>query len=666
MKKLLIEFLSEEIPARFQVDAFDQLKKNLETELFTLGFKFDNVEVDGTPRRMYFIADVANNSTPVTTEKRGPLKSAPEKAIAGFLTSNAISLEDCVEKEINGKVYLFATVTTKAQALTDVLPGIICKIINDMKWPKSMKWGSGDFMWARPLRNILCLYDNKVVEFDIPQLGKKSNNITFDHRSMGQGKIVVDSVENYKSLLAKGNVVLTRADRQNIILSEFDKIEDKYGIKINRHPGLLEEVIGLVEFPKVFVGQISDDFMHLPEEVLTTTMRINQRYFTTRGQDGKLSKYFVFVSNIKTIDNGATVINGNQKVLSARLYDAKFFFDQDVKTPLANFSSELAKITFHEGLGTVLDRVKRLTKIATQLSFLSTNPDLLYKAAELSKCDLKTSMVYEFPEVQGIMGGHYARLQGEDPYVYNAITEQYMPTGDRLPQTNGGILLSIVDKIDLLVSFFAVKKAPTGSKDPFGLRRAAIGILKQIIANRLEINNLRLILQSAFDTICQDFPDTETDPETVQNVMKFLKDRFIVIAADYGISKQLCLTFLGKSDNFLTTFGKAIEFSKSDYADQILSTFKRAYPFYCQSCQCDINESLFENEAESGLYNAIIHLSGKDVTLADLAKLDAPVNAFFDSVLVNADKEDVKNNRLSLVKLLLDKFFEIGDFSYLL
>lgn len=659
MKKLLIEILSEEIPARFQVEACEQFKSLVEGQLAEYGFTYSNIEADSTPRRMYFLADVAELSEAKTVEKRGPLASASVKAVEGFLASSGITMENCTARSVNGKTYLFATVTNEPEHFTNVLGGIIDKVVHAFKWPKSMHWSDKSFMWARPLRNIMCVYGEQVLRYQISGLGLCTNNVTCGHRFMGEKKIEISSASKYKQKMAENNVILTRAERLSRILAGFDQIEKAYGVKVNRHNGLLGEIIGLVEYPKLFVGEISNEFMHLPEEVLTASMRINQRYFTTNNHEGNISRYFVFVSNIETVDNGETVIRGNQRVLSARLSDAKFFFEQDLKRPLESYLPELKRVMFHEGIGTVYDRVSRLKQIAKELSYLSDDPDGLLRAVTLSKCDLKTSMVNEFTELQGIIGGHYARIQQESEYVHRAIYEQYLPLGNNIPKTNGGILLSIIDKIDLLVGFFSVYKAPTGSKDPFGLRRAAIGILKMIITNKLNITNLKNVIKSDYQAICRTFPETKLDPDTVEKVMNFIKDKLITIAADSGISKAVCSVFW-RDDSILSVFDKATALHNREDLDKLVSLFKRAYSFASDVSLDSIDTKLFEDASEQKLYDVLNSPNCSFELLYEIATV------FFDSVLVNVEDQKIKKNRLTLVAKLLAFFSSHGDFSKLI
>lgn len=664
MKKLLIEILSEEIPAGFQISAFEQFKTLIEERLSSHGFEYQNSEVDGTPRRMYFLADVSEKSTSVTVEKKGPLVSAPEPAIAGFLSSVGLSKKECITKSIGGKEYLFANITTPSEDLTNVLDGLTNDVLHNFKWPKSMHWGSSNFYWARPIRNVMCIYGSDPVIFEIRDLSMKTNNTTSGHRVLGSSNIRIQSADMYKQLMTDNYVMLRRSDRRNFILKEFDRIDAQYGIKIGRNKNLLEEVVGIVEHPTLFVGEISHEFMSIPEEVLTATMRINQRYFTTRDTNGFMSRYFVFVANIPTGDNGLTVKKGNQRVLTARLSDAKFFFEQDLKRELSDYKNDLKKLTFHEKLGSMFDRVERIVNIANDLKHLSDKPDLFIKSAELCKCDLKTSMVGEFPEVQGIIGGHYARLQKEDEYVYKAISEQYLPLGDNMPKTNGGILLSIADKIDLLVSFFSIGKGPTGSKDPFALRRAAIGILKLVIGNR--INLPHDIFSRAYDNLKSSI-SIDLDNNTPSKVVSFLKERLAVICNEYGIPKNVYSVF-SNSNDVLEIMDKSTQFINLKNAEPALEIFKRAYSIYDGSSS-KIDPQLFETSEETNLYNALSAVTiGHDLedNFNQLSKLILPVTEFFDNVLVNTDNIKVKANRMSLINMVLDKFAKIGDFEKLI
>lgn len=658
MKDLLIELLSEEIPSKFQLDAVQQFRLLLENSLKSDGFDVSDVEADITPRRMYFLAKVSGLSHEITIEKRGPLVSAPENSILCFLNANSISRNECEERTVNGKQYLFAKLITKSKKLHQVLPEIINDVVCKIKWNKSMHWEHNNFYWARPLRGIMCIYDRDVIDVEIDKIGLRSTNTTIGHRVIGQKRITVPSAYSYKQLMKDNGIILNRNERKEEILLNFAKIEKLYDIEINKDEALLDEVIGLVEHPKAFVGKISDDYMMLPEEVLTVTMRIHQRYFITRTHDNKISKYFVFVSNIEPTDDGETVIHGNQKVLAARLCDAKFFFENDLKFPLLHYNTELKKITFYEGLGSVFDRTQRIEYITQDLAQYATEPNQLQRAAKLCKCDLRTSIVSEFPEVQGVYGGHVASLQGEPEYVAQAISEQYLPVGDSIPQSNGGSLLAIADKLDLLVSFFAIKKSPNGSKDPFGLRRAAIGVLRIIIENKFSINNLYEIIKNAFERLKEQFASVQLDEATPGNVMLFLKNRFAVIARNNNL--KYFELFIDKG-NFLTAFEESKKFESTNDVEQMLEVFKRAYSIYPpNSSAAYINKDLFKTQYEYELFHA---LTSSECEFCELYKKSID---FFDNVLVNVDDKLIRENRLALIHELLRYFYKIGDFHKLI
>ena len=674
-KELIIEFFSEEIPARFQTSEIEQLEAMLKGSLDECGFAYRDLEINSTPRRLSATGYVSEFSETKMVEKKGPLVDAPQTAIDGFLKSLNASKSDCEEREIGGKKYLFFSKKLEAQKLVDCLPAIIEKILKNFKWPKSMRWKPSDFVWARPLRNVLCVFNRELVEFGIPEAGLTTNNRTIGHRFLGSQKwFEVSTIAEYKDGLRENFVILDRAERLKLIQDGLKKIESEKGISVDNKGNLLDEVVGLVEYPVLFIGEIPEEFMQLPPEILEVSMRVNQRYFCTKDKAGNFTKYFIFAANIPGTDGGKTIISGNQKVLCARLYDAKFFVENDKKSPLESKIPLLKKLTFQEELGSVFDKTERLMYIAEQLGYLSGNVDQLKRAAYLSKCDLKTEAVCEFPEVQGIMGAFYAKEQGESPYVYNAIYEQYYPLGDVMPKSEGGSLLSICDKLDSLVGFFAIGKMPTGSKDPFALRRAAIGILKIIKEKKFRIGNLEEILGRIYAKYCETLPQKSLAEDAPKKVYEFLEDRLKVILKAQEIRPEM-LDVFGKYD--LLTIMEAAEFLSKFLAtsdgEKLLQAYKRAFSIKAPNSGRSADVSKLVSDAEKGLVsvlaeaNLLLDSAGSvPEKIAVLSKISGSVLAFFDEVLINCENKEIRTERLNLVNDIAQTFERVGEFSKLI
>lgn len=679
-KELIIEFLSEEIPARFQVNACAQFEQIFKDELDSLGFEYRDIKVIATPRRMALTGNVCEFSKAKTTEKKGPLVDATAVAITGFLNSVGLSLEQCKKRDINGKIYLFAVQKSEPKQFAECLPGIVNKILEKFKWNKSMHWGSLQFMWARPLRNVLCVFGGQTVSFAVKCLNLMSSSETVGHRFLGTtNKFAVHSISEYIGKLRENFVILDREERIKIILDGIQKIEQEKNIKVDIHEGLLQEVAGLVEYPVVYAGRIPDEFMSIPAEILEVSMRVNQRYFCAKNSNGDFSEHFVFVANIPGTDGGKTIIEGNQKVLCARLADAKFFFENDKKKSLENLLPELKKLSFQDGLGTMADKSDRLAKIAERLGYLSSNVESLKRAAILSKCDLKTEVVCEFPEVQGIMGGHYAKNNGENSYVYKAIYEQYFPLGDRMPLTEGGSLLSICDKLDSLVGFFSIGKAPTGSKDPFALRRAAIGILKIIEANNFNLLDLQDVLNYVFEMFKTSFPKTKFDEDAPKAVYQFILARLKVLFKENGIIPEMLSVFSAEHNilNMINFSKQLTDYIASENGNLLFQMYKRAFCISdaesISDSDINIDVTLFNSDEERNLYSILTDanlLLEKAKNLAEkldiLSKISNTVSKFFDDVLINDSNESIKQNRIRLVKYVLKTCNSIGNLSVLI
>ena len=495
MAELLIELLSEEIPARMQLQAAKDFERLFSDRLKGYGLSFDAIKAYVGPRRLCLKVDgVPLQQAAVSEEVKGPREGAPPQALEGFLRKVGLSQDQVL---IENGVYV-ARIVKPAQDTHAILPELLHQVILAFPWPKSMRSGSSKFTWVRPIKRILFLFDGAVVPFELE--GIVASDLTQGHRFLGQTQpIMVTDFASYAKALADNSVILDHAERQQIILDQARRVCSEAGCSLIEDQGLLEEVAGLNEYPIALLGDMDPQFLTLPPEVIKTSMRTHQKYFSVRGNDGKMAAKFVIVSNMKALDGGAEIKRGNAKVLSARLSDAVFFWTEDQKA--GNFdrwNQKLSGVTFHAKLGTMQQRVLRLTALAQNLApSLRIAPDLAQIAAQSCKSDLACAMVGEFPELQGIMGGYYARLALMGESVADAIADHYRPQGpnDGLPETPLGALLALADKLDTLACFFAIDEKPTGSKDPFALRRACLGVLRIMRAQAISLD-LRAILKA--------------------------------------------------------------------------------------------------------------------------------------------------------------------------
>ena len=498
MAELLLELFSEEIPARMQAKAEADLRDALTKGLGEAGVEFGDVVARSGPRRlMVAISGLPEKSADVSEEKKGPKTDAPEKAIEGFLRGAGLSSIDQAEVRSDPKKgdFYVAVREIPGRPLEDIIAGLVPEIVRGFHWPKSMRWGRGELRWVRPLQRILCVFNGKTVEFEID--GLKSGNETEGHRVHGRGPFKVSSYAEYKETLQeKGFVAIAREDRRLLIEEQAQMVCAQAGLELVEDKGLLEEVTGLAEWPVVILGEMDPAFLSLPPEVVQLSMRTHQKYFAVRDpKTGELAPNFVVVANIEASDGGEAIAAGNSRVLSARLDDARFFWEQDKSTPLEKMAEKLATIDFKKELGTIADKVERVAALARELApKVGANPDMAERAARLAKADLVSGMVGEFPELQGVMGGYYAREQGETDAVATAIAEHYKPQGpsDAVPTEPVAIAVALADKLDTLVGFWAIDEKPTGSKDPFALRRAALGVVRIILENEVRLDLISL------------------------------------------------------------------------------------------------------------------------------------------------------------------------------
>ncbi|MEL6244320.1 MAG: glycine--tRNA ligase subunit beta, partial [Pseudomonadota bacterium] len=506
MPQLLLELFSEEIPARMQARAESDLLKALTERLKAAGLSFDGAFACSGPRRLTVVVDGLDaRSEDVRETRTGPKVGAPEKAVAGFLRGAGLaSIEDAeiVDDPKKGQVYA-AIIETPGRDAGDIIAEAVPEIIRGFHWPKSMRSGTGELRWVRPLQRILCVLHGKTVAFDVDSI--QSGNETEGHRVHGRGPFTVTGWSDYEAQLeGEGHVRLKREDRKALILEQAEAACKKAKLELVPDEGLLEEVTGLAEWPVVVLGEMDPAFLGLPPEVIRLSMRTHQKYFAVRDpKTGDLAPRFITVANIEAADGGETIAAGNAKVLSARLEDGRFFWENDKARGLDAMRDDLGKIDFKKELGTIADKVERVAALARELApKVGADPDLAERAARLAKADLVSEMVYEFPELQGVMGRYYALEAGEDAAVADAIRDHYKPQGpsDAVPSRPVSVAVALADKLDTLVGFWAIDEKPTGSKDPFALRRAALGVVRIILQNALRLG-LRQTLTGGFGKV---------------------------------------------------------------------------------------------------------------------------------------------------------------------
>ncbi len=686
MAELLIEILSEEIPARMQSRAAEDLKKIVVNSLHDIGLKFDPNSASSyvTPRRLALVVyGLASKIPDVNEERRGPRVDAPKKAIDGFLGSLGLTLADLEKRETEKGTFYFVQISKEGRQTNTVLKELLEDAISKLNWPKSMRWSSNTHRWVRPIHSLICIFDREVIPLRLGSCtaGRK----TSAHRFLTNTLIEVNDFVDYKSTLETGYVMIDSNDRKAKIKSDIEDLASKESLKVVEDKALLDEVAGLVEWPVALMGSIDASFMDIPREVLTTTMRKNQKYFALITSEGILAPKFIMVTNKETPDGGASIIAGNERVLRSRLADAKFFWDKDLKTSLESRLPQLHSITFHTQLGTMGDKVDRVREIAVGLAnTISTNKDQVARAAQLAKADLVTEMVTEFPEVQGIIGGYYALNDGEGKEVSQAIQEHYSPVGpsDFCPNNPISVAVSIADKVDTLVGFWAIDEKPTGSKDPYALRRSALGVIRLILEN-----NLRLKLMDLFSQAWT-IGDYSADKKSVlEGLVNFFDDRLIVHLREKGIRHDLITAGLAvKGESDITQLVESLEvldeFLKTETGQNLLSAYKRAVNILRIEEKKDkrlydnedsIDDKLIHDENELSLVKNLRDIVPKvksaldvddyDHAMSLLATLRKFVDAFFDSVTVNSDDPLVRVNRLKILGFIRSSFNQIADFS---
>ena len=675
---LLIDLFSEEIPARMQKGAANDLAKSMADALKAEGLSVGAVDVWYAPRHIALrIADIPVSQADRSEERRGPREGAPEQAVAGFLTANGLaSLDQAELRETPKGNFYFAVQHIKGQQTLDLLPGLIEKSIRDFTWPKSMRWGRGSFRWVRPLHRIVALFGNSVVPGAL-DLGNGESipfgRETEGHRFSGSGAIALSNPATFEDQLREGSVVVNPTERAETILTGARQAAHEVGCVLIEDAGLLSEVTGLVEWPTIVRGQIPDRFMAVPKEVLVLSMKEHQKYFALQQPDGTLAPYFITVADGKReAETFSRIAGGNERVLAARLSDAEFFWNQDRRDALDTRVPALSSIVFHAKLGSVGDRIDRMGPLAAWLSshITGADRDAARSAVRLSKADLTTGMVGEFPELQGVMGAYYATHDGEDAAIAQAISEHYSPLGpnDNCPSAPLSVAVALADKIDALVGFWRIDEKPTGSKDPFALRRAALGVVRLLVEN-----DIRIPLVNAFR-------DAEMlyggNSDVSADLLGFIADRMKVTLKDRGLRHDWIAAVFeagASMDDDLVRVTKRVEalrdFVGTDSGTDLLAGYRRAANILRAEAKKakgaltvgSVDASLFDEPAERALHAALAgskageYLAAEDfgATFGELAKLRAPIDDFFESVMVNADVAAVRENRLALLSQFL-------------
>ena len=685
-KELLLELLSEEIPARMQARATDDLKRLVCDGLKEAGLGFQSAEAFVTPRRLALVVDGIPEKQPdIDEERRGPRADAPVHAVKGFKGSLPKGAK--VEKRQTEKGEFFFAVVKQKGFPSDILIGqIVIDVVRKFPWPKSMNWGEGHGPWVRPIHNILCLFGPRASIAITLEPGRDFRTTeTMGHPFLSPKWFAVKNFADYKAKLLAAQVMLDPAERASVIEAEAQKLAKKAKLKLKHDPGLLAEVAGLVEWPVVKMGSIDKAFMDLPPEVLTTVMRHHQKYFALLDKKGKLAPKFIVVANTETKDRGKVMVAGNERVLRARLADAKFFWDQDRKRTLESRVQELAGRVFHAQLGTVMDKVIRVEELASELAeSCGANSSDARWAARLCKADLSTGMVAEFPILQGVMGRYHALNDGENADVATAIAEHYGPLGpnDNCPSAPVSIAVALADRIDTLVGFFGIKEFPTGSKDPYALRRSALGVIRLILENDLRIN-----LSGIFEFAGQQYDqwDQGQFAEISGDLLNFLNDRLTVALREKGFPHDLvnALFARGGEDDLWRLVQKAKslkEFLETDDGANLLVAYRRAHNIVRIEEKKDserysgkVDENLFSRDEERELWISLNEVEQAnpskpdmaefDQVLSVLAKLRRPVDRFFGEVTVNCDDSDLRKNRLRLLSEIASCLNRVADFS---
>ena len=693
MSELLLELLSEEIPARMQSRAIEGLTGLLHDRLAAAQIPADSIRGYVTPRRLTVVAEGIPAAQPDRTEeRRGPRVGAPQLAIDGFLRSAGLAaVTECEIRGTDRGEFYFAVVNRPGRPACEVLPALIQGAMAELPWPKSMRYPASDLRWVRPLTSVLFMLDGEVLPLPLGRV--PVGRTTRGHRLLAPGEICVSSAADYLERLCKAHVVLDQGCRTEMIRKGLEAAVSAEGLSLKPDPALLAEVTGLVEFPVVLMGIIDADFMALPPEVLSTAMRAHQKYFSCLWPDGTPAPRFLFVANNVAVDRGRTIIAGNERVLRARLADARFFWDHDRRVPLESRVEALKDRVFHAKLGSVYDKTERMAALSEELAgdVPGADPHLSRRATRLAKADLSTAMVGEFPELQGIMGRYYALHDGEDERVAHAIADHYKPQGpdDFCPRAPESIVAALADKIDSLAAIFAIGEAPTGSRDPFALRRAALGIIRILIEN-----SVRLPLKDALTKAAENFYRQrgashwqERLPPLYAELISFIVDRVKVHLRERGVRHDLiaaAFAQVGTAEDdlvrLLRRVGALADFLASEDGVNLLTAYRRASNIVAieerrdnRPYDHDVQQELLQEPEEFALERGLeltrhsversLDREEFEAAMGHLATLRRPVDEFFDKVTVNTREPRLRENRLRLLSAIRATMNQVADFS---
>ncbi|WP_299740632.1 glycine--tRNA ligase subunit beta [uncultured Roseobacter sp.] len=738
MPDLLIELFSEEIPARMQRRAAEDLKKLVTGGMVEAGLAYASAAEFSTPRRLTLTAEGVLAASPTTVEERkGPRADAPEKAIEGFLRGAGLTRAQLEERDTPKGPVLFAKIEKPGRPAADIVAEVLEAAIRNFPWPKSMRWGAGTLRWVRPLHSILCILNDEAGAEIVPMEvdGIASGDTTAGHRFLAAERFAVSSFDDYAAKLKRAHVVLDPKERAEAIWHDATNMAFANGLEVVEDAGLLAEVAGLVEWPVVLMGRIGEDFLGLPPEVLQTSMKEHQKFFSVRNPKTARIERFITVANTETADNGATILAGNEKVLSARLADAKFFWDNDLRVAQSDMGvwlKALENVTFHNKLGTQAELIERIAALSRELApLVGADPDEAEEAARLAKADLSSEMVYEFPELQGLMGRYYIKAAGHPDAIAAAAQEHYAPLGpsDDVPTAPVSVAVALAEKIDKLTGFWAIDEKPTGSKDPFALRRAALGLVR--IANETEsslgvadfikssyqnlitkyLSELRLCARATngnfkmVQNYLTDFDESDgnhylrlskdgglgpenhlrlLDQGTVgSELLAFIHDRLKVYLRDQGIRHDIidaCIAMPGNDDlALLVKRARALsEVMATDDGENLIQGFKRANNILTQAEAADGVEYSYggdvkyaETDEERALFAALDAAEAKitpamaaldfATAMSAMAALRGPIDAFFDTVKINADNATVRRNRLNLLSQITRLCSSVAD-----
>ncbi len=691
-KELILEIGTEEIPAGFMKDAIKNLSEIAKREFDENAISYGQVSTFGTPRRLTLrVTDLSDKQEDRSKESYGPPvriafdeDGSPTGATLGFAKSQGVDVSELVRVERDRGEFLAVIKTIKGQKTEKLLKEILPRIITSLPFRKSMKWGDGELTFARPVRWILALYGGKKVPFGLEDV--KSSNKSCGHRFLQPKPFTVSGWDDYAEGLEKGYVILDQDKRESIIEKGITELAERIGGTVEKDEELLETVTYLVEYPVVLKGDFEQDFLELPKEVLISVMKSHQKYFPvfTKSDEGELLPHFIFVSGTPAKDS-SVVVKGNERVIRARFTDARFFYDEDKSAPLSHKLDELKGMVFLSDVGTYFDKTERLKEVANamgrELGFESSLKDIV-RAAELSKADLATQMVFEFPELQGIMGRYYAEISGEKEEVARAIEEQYMPTSreGELPETDFGSIISVADKVDTISACFISGLIPTGTSDPYALRRQSIGIINILLEKNFHLNItevFRLSLNAIIDRAKGKFKDPHD--KVLAEIMDFIKERFRNLMISDGFPHDVVDAVVSAQFDDIVEVKRKIEalaeFRRALDFEALAIAFKRVVNIVKGQPRNEVNQKLLVEPVEKELFDTFVktgkkvgmHISDRNYSesLSIMKDLKEPVDKFFDHVLVMDEDPAIRQNRLSMLWEIRELFFKIADFSKL-